>query len=220
MTDALPYAEDAVGLTRRVWACLLPVPVAQAVVTALAPVAVWSTTLGAAVALEVFAVVLVVDCAVRGIRVTPTEVRMGGCRRAERLRHQGKPAPRVRRPQSRFRAEFAVPVDAVRSARVLDRAEAARLPRRTGAGRRQGVADLRTPLADAVLELRVDLARARVPALPGTTVEQLAVYPTSRRYVLTDRWLIATRRPAELRAALAAAGIRLDGAEPEPQPAA
>jgi hypothetical protein len=222
-SDPLPYAEDAVGLTWRIWALTIIPVLVQVLITVFAPIPVWGTTLGGALTAEVFAFTYVHQCRIAGIRITEAEVRIGGCRRGEKLRRQGKQPPTVINPQFRLRSEFVVPVDAVRSARVVGRDGFSSLPhgvdtpRRRGRSRRRiGLAQLLSPLANAALSLDVDLSRAQAPGLSPYVFEQLTVRRTSGSYALTDQWTVATRRPAELKEALAAAGIPVDPGLPAP----
>lgn len=152
-----------------------------------------------------------------GIRVSQTEVRIGNCRGAERRQRKGRAPARVSPRMRTMLVEFAVPVEAVRSARVVEREPwlRVRLPRawrgrREAASRRRNLAEFITPFARTVLELRVDLARAQLPELSPYIRNQFVNSPTSRFYVLTDRWTISTRRPAQLRKALQAAGIPVE----------
>lgn len=207
----LPYAEDGVGLTWRLGVALVA-PVAVGVLVVLtAPVSVSSAIIGALTAVEIVLLALAWGAWTRGIRVTTTEVRIGGCRDDDRRRARVLPPRRVRLPQLRGHGVFAVPMDATRAARVVEHAQLRQLDADPESvelrqRRRRSMGDLRLPFANAVLELRVDLARATVPAMPTRTFEQLGVYRTSQRWVQTDRWLVPTRRPSERRAALAEAG--------------
>jgi hypothetical protein len=209
------YAEDHVGVTPAVWVCVIVPAAIQVVLTFVTPVPVWSTTLGLLGAIVVFSLVLVHQCWETGIRVTTDGVRIGGCRRAERLAAKGRRPKAVIDPHFRLRNEFSAPVDAIRSVRVLRRPEFDELPGKvvtpTGAGRRPvkryGFVNLRSPLASAALLLEVDLDHASMPAMATYMIERFAPTRTSTRYVLTNRWTVATRHPDALRAALTRVGV-------------
>jgi hypothetical protein len=209
------YAEDRVGVTPAIWVCVIVPAAIQVVLTFVTPVPVWSTTLGLLGAIVVFSLVLVHQCWETGIRVTTDGVRIGGCRRAERLAAKGRRPKAVIDPHFRLRNEFSVPIDAIRSARVLRRPEFDELPGKVitpaGAGRRPvkrySFVNLRSPLASAALLLEVDLDHASMPAMATYMIERFAPTRTSTRYVLTNRWTVATRHPDALRAALTKVGV-------------
>jgi hypothetical protein len=214
--EQVRYAEDRVGVTPRVWACVAAPVVVQLVLCFTTPVTFWGAALGGTAALEIAALTLLHQCWEAGIRVTADEVRIGGCRRSERLAADGRRPKAVIDPHFRLRNQFSVPVTAVRSARVLRRAEFAALPGKvtTAAGRgksmkRYSFVNLVSPLADAAMLLEVDLEHAEMPAMATYMIERFAPTRTSTRYVLTNRWTVATRRPDALRAALDHAGVPL-----------
>jgi hypothetical protein len=215
VTGSAVYTEDRVGLTPAVWACVIVPAVLQVVLILLAPLAVWSNTLGVLGAIVVFSLVLVHQCWETGIRVTTDEVRIGGCRRVERLAAKGRRPKAVIDPHFRLRNEFRVPITAIVSARVLRRPEFDELPGKVitpaGAGRRpvkrHSFVNLRSPLASAALLLEVDLSHASMPAMATYMIERFAPTRTSTRYLLTNRWTVATRHPDALRAALTTVGV-------------
>jgi hypothetical protein len=194
------YAEDAVGLTSRVVLVVaLPAVIACAAI-AFASAAVWSIVVGMAAAAEVGAAFLVVGCWVRGIRITDSAVCIGGCRRGDRSRVS---------PRSRFRREFVAPFDAIRDAVVVPRNRFEVLPQpvsvpggRGRSRRRQALGDLRTPMAEAMLIITVDPGRCDIPPMTSYVLDQFAPVATASRFAVTDQWVIATRRPAELAGAL------------------
>jgi hypothetical protein len=221
VADPLPYAEDRVGVTPRVWVCVAAPVLAQLGLCLTTPVSLWGAVLGGTAVLEVLALVLLHQCWETGIRVSATEVRIGGCRRAQRLAAAGRAPRSVVDPHFRLRTQFSVPVGAVRSARVLRRPEFDELPGRvvTAAGRgrpvkRFGFADLVSPLASAAVLLEVDLEHADLPAMSTYLVERLAPTRSTSRYVVTNRWTVATRHPDALGAALTRAGIPVTPADP------
>ncbi|HEX3907083.1 MAG TPA: hypothetical protein VHW92_04045 [Mycobacteriales bacterium] len=220
VADPFRYAEDRVGLTARVWACVAAPILVQLVVCLTTPVSVWGAVLGGTAALEVFALVLVHQCWETGIRVTAAEVRIGGCRRAERLAAKGRAPKSVVDPHFRLRTQFRVPIRAVRSARVLRRPQFDELPGKVitpaGQGRavkRFGFVDLVSPLASAAALLEVDLERADMPAMSTYLVERLAPTRSTSRYLVTNRWTVATRHPEALSDALTRVGIPVTPAD-------
>lgn len=214
VTDPFRYAEDHVGVTAGVWACVAAPILVQLMVCLTTPLSVWGAVLGGTAALEVFALVLLHQCWETGIRVTATEVSIGGCRRAERLATKGRAPKSVVDPHFRLRTQFSVPVAAVRSARVLRRAQFDELPGKvvTAAGRgravkRFGFVDLVSPLASAAALFEVDLEHADIPAMSTYLIDRLAPARSTSRYVVTNRWTVATRHPEALGDALTRAGI-------------
>lgn len=206
------YAEDAVGLTWPVKLLWLP-PVVIAVVTVLfTPSPVWSGVVGGAAALVIFALTYLHQCWLDGIRVTATEIRIGGCRKTDARRRKGRGEPQRIDPRMRHRIEFVAPLDAVRAVSIVGPAEFAGTPKRLdplpGSRRTRpaSLGNLRSRWAAAALVLDVDLARAQVPAL-RMYYEQLGPHRSTSSFVLTDRWSIATRQPDRLRQALADVGL-------------
>jgi hypothetical protein len=216
------YSEDRVGVTGRLWAWLAVPVVVQLVLCLTTPVAFWAAALGATGSVELFSLVLLHQCWETGIRVTTDEVRIGGCRRAERLAAKRRLPPAVIDPHYRLRNQFSVPIAAIGSARVLRRPEFAELPGKVvtpaGAGRRPvkqySFVNLRSPLASAALLLEVDLHHASMPAMATYMIERFAPTRTSSRYVLTNRWTVATRHPEALRAALTQVGVPVTPSDP------
>jgi hypothetical protein len=179
------YSEDRVGVTGRLWAWLAVPVVVQLVLCLTTPVAFWAAALGATGSVELFSLVLLHQCWETGIRVTTDEVRIGGCRRAERLAAKRRLPPAVIDPHYRLRNQFSVPIAAIGSARVLRRPEFAELP-----------------------------GKVVTPAMATYMIERFAPTRTSSRYVLTNRWTVATRHPEALRAALTQVGVPVTPSDP------
>jgi hypothetical protein len=215
VTGSVVYAEDHVGATPVIWALVIVPAVIQVVLILVAPVPVWSNTLGGLGVIAVFSLVLLHQCWETGIRVTTDDVRIGGCRRVERLAAKGRLPKAVIDPHFRLRNQFSVPIAAIGSARVLRRSEFDELPGKVitpaGAGRRPvkrySFVNLKSPLASAALLLEVDLHHASMPAMATYMIERFAPTRTSTRYVVTNRWTVATRHPDALRAALTQVGV-------------
>jgi hypothetical protein len=209
------YREDRVGVTGRLWAWLAVPVVVQVVLSLTTPVSFWGAALGFTGAVELFSLVLLHQCWETGIRVTTDGVRIGGCKRVERLAAKGRVPKAVIDPHYRLRSSFSVPIAAIGSARVLRRPEFGELPGKVitpaGAGRRPvkrySFVNLKSPLASAALLLEVDLHHASMPQMATYMIERLAPTRTSTRYILTNRWTVATRHPDELRAALTQVGV-------------
>jgi hypothetical protein len=223
----LPYREDAVGLTRLAWAWAVLPAIVTVVILLFTPFPKWIGEHNAP-ALSTFSIFVVIlppfvafltagiavfHCWLPGIRVTDAEVRIGNCKGAERRRQKGKPPARVSPRWRTTFVEFAVPVDAIRSARIIPReslrcrVRQAWSHRGEAPPRRRNLVGLVSPFSHTVLELRVDLARAHLPDVPPHIFSQLANHRTNRYFVLTDSWTISTRRADQLRDALEAAGI-------------
>jgi hypothetical protein len=215
VAGAVVYTEDHVGVTPAVWSCVLVPTTIQVVLILVAPVSVWTNTLGGLGVVAVFSLVLLHQCWETGIRVTTDGVRIGGCRRVERLAAKGRRPKAVIDPHFRLRNEFSVPIAAINSARVLRRSEFDEMPGKVitpaGAGRRpvkrHSFVNLRSPLASAALLLEVDLHHASMPAMATYMIERFAPTRTSTRYILTNQWTVATRHPDALRAALTKVGV-------------
>jgi hypothetical protein len=215
LAQQLSYAEDHVGVTPRIWAAVAAPIVVQLALCLTTPAPFWAAAIGATGCLELFALTLLHQCWETGIRVTSDGVRIGGCRRAERLAAKRRRPKAVIDPHFRLRNEFRVPVAAITSARVLRRPEFDELPGKVvtpaGAGRRPvkrySFVNLTSPFASAALLLEVDLQHASMPAMATYMIERLAPTRTSTRYVLTNSWTVATRHPDALRAALSRAGV-------------
>jgi hypothetical protein len=230
VTSRWRYVEDRVGVTPMRWLYVVAPVLAQVVLIVVTPPPVWGTALGVALMAEVCAVILLREGWKTGIRVSDDEVRIGGCRRAERLAAKGRPAKAVIDPHFRLRSQFVIPVAAIRSATVLRRPEFDQLPglvvTPAGPGEpviRDSLVDLVTPLATAALVLLVDLEHAQMPAMATYMTERFVRVRTSSRYAVTNRWTISTRHPEALAAALTAVGVPVvpsDASGLEPQPRA
>jgi hypothetical protein len=216
------YREDRVGVTGRLGAWLAVPVVVQLVLCLTTPVSFWGAAIGFTGGVELFGLVLLHQCWETGIRVATDGVRIGGCRRAERLAAKGRRPRAVIDPHLRLRSSFSVPIAAIGSARVLRRPEFDELPGKVitaaGAGRqpvkRYSFVNLVSPFASAALLLEVDLHHAAMPELATYMIERLAPTRTSTRYVLTNRWTVATRHPDVLRAALTQVGVAVTPSDP------
>lgn len=230
MSSRVPYREDAVAMTRQAWVWALLPAIVTVVILLYTPFPHWISGQRPA-ALSALSICVVIvppfvelltagiaffDCWLPGIRVTDAEVRIGNCRGAERRRRKSKPPAPVSPLWRTMFAEFAVPADAIRSARIVER-EPLRIrvarawrTRRDATPRRRNLVGLISPFSGAALELRVDLARARLPALPSYVHSGFANHRTGGFYVVTDRWTISTRQIEQLGDALRAAGIPVE----------
>lgn len=146
-----------------------------------------------------------------GIRITTSAVSIGGVRRPHR-RHGGHPSgdPGALPPATAQRTKvFSCPWPAIRDIEVVtDRGRMKELARSWRDGRTMTLGTLRAPYMTAALVIQVDLSCATVPDFRAPDTRRYWFKPSRPGpFRVSPTWYAPTRRPAELRAALAAVNI-------------
>ena len=146
-----------------------------------------------------------------GIRITTSEISIGGVRRPHRehsRHHSGDPGALPPATAQRTQV-FSCPWPAVRGIEVVTgRSRMRELARSWRNSRTMTLGTLRAPFMTAALVIQVDLSHATVPDFRPPDTRRYWFKPSRPGpFTVSPTWYAPTRRPAELRAALTASSV-------------
>jgi hypothetical protein len=148
-----------------------------------------------------------------GIRVDSAGIWIGGIQRTERMRAGGKAQTKLSRARAQRRQVFFCPWDAVQRVEVITERDEIRKIAKLGEGvgssrievatRTIKLGLLTAPYMRSVLVLNVDLSAAIVPEFRPPVERSFWKTGSPQRFAPSPIWCAPTRRPEQLRTALA-----------------